>query len=326
MILLFGDIHIDLYRQYSYTLPDGRNSRLAEQEKVIDKVCEVADEYQADRIVFMGDLFNQLGETLPKVIYDAAYRIVDKLRQHTKCVWLIVGNHDIHRGINLFEPFKSMSGVAVVDTVKEVVFDSYRVVMVPWGQPLPPIKADLLLGHVPVMGAKTGLGFSLTEGVAVSSFQTYTMSLLGHIHKRQMWGSAMYLGSVMQNNHGDAGEDKGVYLLKDSFMMKFVPIDSPQFRTLPLVGSQEDCDIMLENIQDSPRAYFQVVVKERGIVLPDFGPNVTVKYELAEEPVRLEQKTTEPIEVTVENFIKESNTIIDKDEAIKVAKELLCST
>jgi DNA repair exonuclease SbcCD nuclease subunit len=315
MILLFGDLHLDLYRPYSTTLPNGMNSRLAEQEKVIDKVCEIADENHVDRIIFLGDLFNQLGETLPKVIYDSAYRIVDKLRQHTKSLYLVVGNHDIHRGINLFQPFKSIPEVVVVDTVMDLAMENYHVVMVPWGSRLPHTKADLLLGHLPVIGAKTGLGFALTEGVTVSSFQPYTLSLLGHIHKRQMMNKVMYLGSVMQNNHGDSGEDKGVYLLKDSFMMRFIPIESPQFHKIELTSDTKWVQ--------SSKDYYELVIKERGFTPGDLGPNVTVKYELAEEPVRMEQKASEPVEETVENFIRESNTAIDKEEAIRMAKELL---
>ena len=75
-------------------------------------------------------------------------------------------------------------------------------------------RRTLLLGHFQVRGSYMPSG-TAAEGVAPSVLESYTLGLLGHVHRPQtVPGTAVhYVGSPFQQDRGEAGESKRVGLL-----------------------------------------------------------------------------------------------------------------
>jgi hypothetical protein len=94
----------------------------------------------------------------------------------------------------------------------------------------------ILLGHFQVSGTATGSGAALT-GIAKATIEPFTLTLLGHIHLGQaITPRAHYIGSPLQQNFGESGQEKRVAVVDtDSCQVEWVPITGfPQYHVLSL--------------------------------------------------------------------------------------------
>ena len=108
--LVFSDLHLNRWL-YGSSVLGGFNSRLLDQEKVLDQIGIYAKDNGISLCIFLGDLFHT--STVSSEVLEVAYRSFKKLSSQMDLV-LLVGNHDqankegsIH-SLSFFRPFATL--------------------------------------------------------------------------------------------------------------------------------------------------------------------------------------------------------------------------
>lgn len=327
-MIFLADLHLDNFKQFSTLLPPkGLNSRLVEQLKVINQVSQKIEELGEENVIFLGDLINSFTDSLPKVIYNAAYYAISSWAKKAN-LYLIIGNHDLFRNMHVFSPFAEIPNVFIVSSPVTERIEGYQVDLVPWDCALPTQKGDILAGHLSVLEAWMDASkHRAQEGIHPTSMFGYRHILLGHFHDAQSFevpgaSTAIYTGSVMQINLASSVMERGLYQLKDS-ILKFIPIKSPQIKEILLETPELAKEFLDKEYNEID--YFKLIVKHRDIELPILDHRVIVEYELAPSApeLRFVDQPDENIVETIEKFIDQSNTALPKDKIKEKLKEIL---
>lgn len=325
-MLIVSDIHLDQYRQFSTINKDGLNTRLMDQLGVIGAVGRLIEDRQEKNVIFLGDMFNSLSDSLPKIIYNAAFALCSTWSRNSE-LFLIVGNHDIHRGFHLFSAFKPLPNVHVISNPAQFMIENVLIDMIPWGRNVPDVKGDILMGHIAVRGTKVNaLGTVIDEGVSPLDLRGYREIFLGHYHDRQpipVPGAerAEYIGAVIQIDRGNSPEPRGVISLRRGDY-EFIPIPSPAIRTVR-IKDQVDADDIVRLINRA-NDYWHITVTSPNVKLPQFDHRVQVEYDITTvHETRLEEKEGEDLVETVKRFIAETNTHVNKERAMELLDEVM---
>lgn len=145
----------------------------------------------------------------------------------------IVGNHDqadrdgrIHP-LKIFEKF---DGWRVVD--KPCYDAEYKILFIPYMRDLesflknaPTVDCHAAIVHAGIKGAYMNDTAQDRDGVDVDLFSIFPKVFSGHYHKRQVIENVHYIGSPLQQNFNEKGQDKGVIIYDpDAQSVEFVPI------------------------------------------------------------------------------------------------------
>ncbi|MGB3077169.1 MAG: exonuclease subunit SbcD, partial [Chitinophagales bacterium] len=85
-------------------------SRLAEQEEVLEEICNIAQEQQVDAVLIAGDLFDTFNPSTEAV--ELFYRTVKRLANNgARAVVAIAGNHDSPERIEAPDPLARECGI-----------------------------------------------------------------------------------------------------------------------------------------------------------------------------------------------------------------------
>ena len=324
--LMATDLHLSTYTQFSTVNEQGMNTRLLEQLRVASDVSKLASEEKVEAIYFLGDILHGLTDSIPKVVYNAAYLVVSQWAEVAP-VHIIIGNHDQYRKMTVLSNFDSIPNVHVYEETTQL---PNGIDIIPWEGKQSTKKGETLLAHKAING--TFMNPELTkrceDGEPSGVLEGYKYIYLGHFHSRQpvkVTGTmkateAMYIGSIMQHNMGEGDTKKGVSIF-DNGRSRFVEIQSPRFFNITL-DEENNIEELLQVIKNTSN-YFKLIVSSPKIELPKFDHRVQVIY--AFDPVheaRMEQHEGEDLWGTVERFIEEANTVIDKKEAIRLLREV----
>ena len=326
MWLILTDLHLDLHRAFATVASNGLTNRIIQQIEVIQQVKRIARKHKVNNIFFLGDLFNTLSPTIPKLVYNVAFYLIQSLAEIAN-VYILVGNHDIFQNIHLFTPFTSIPKVKVIHDSTTIIVDGKSIDMIPWGGDLfGEDKAHYCFAHIGIAWADVGTGFVLdADQVPLSALAGYKIVLAGHYHTRQMMAEGVFhIGGVMATSFKDTPEDKGVFLLDPTNdKLDFIPVKSPKFLTM-VFTNQLQVDIL--NMSQFPTDnYYRLLIQSDDIVVPEFGPNVIVEYDYepkTEETALAVSEITDLVPI-VQDFIDRSNTQLPKPILKEKAIELL---
>lgn len=297
------------------------NSRLQAQLDVVDQVIELAKKNKVDAIIFLGDLFDSDGEYVSKIVYDMAAKVVRNLAA-TAPLYLITGNHDIYRKVNLLSHFLDYPDVTVVTQQIELECEGFWITMVGWGFDFninPEHTPNILCGHFGINGCQLNQWQTFTGPLMPRQFAAFAKVFTGHIHKKQIMGpNIIYVGAVMQHEMGDLGDEKGITLMLDQ-QLKFVKTKAPQFRRVEIYTEKDLKDYTMDRGED----YYEIVLKSDTVeyIPTSYKEKVVEDFEYATE-TRLETVQGEELMDTVERFIDKANTAIDKKQAKDFLRDL----
>lgn len=318
MILIFSDLHLDFYRRFSTTLAGGINSRLMKQAAIVNKVKKLIDDLHPTATIFLGDFFNGQGATISKQLYLIGYRLISKLQESVP-LYMLIGNHDIFGSNHILDPMASLPNVKIISDSRVIEFDGNLIGLQPWKGVQP--NADVILGHLDIEGAKTGIGYPLPATMHPTEFSRCKLVISGHFHSYQeIKPNIIFCGSVMPITFGDCEEDYGVLLLHPDLQTERVIIPSPQFITIT-ISEQAELDRFVEN---RGKNYYKLILKDRKIVVPSFDHTVEVEWDVQEEmKSRLVYEIDEPLEEVLCKYVEQANTAIDKEAAKNLIREVM---
>lgn len=247
--LFFGDLHLHNFTQFGTRLPSGRNSRLQDQLNVVQQVKQTVIDRAVDVVIFLGDWFHSRTK-IDVDVFSAGFSAMRDLASTGSQIYMLVGNHDLYArvgAVNSLEAFKSIATVVdnpVVrqirqhgETVKFALFPytANTEVLIKQFDALPEmdfvgIHQAVREGAVGPYGA-TGHGEISTKDMPLDRVR-YVLS--ADYHKRQFLanGKFHYIGSPLQLNFGESGEEKAFSLIDtNTWEIETIPTKAPRFYT-----------------------------------------------------------------------------------------------
>jgi DNA repair exonuclease SbcCD nuclease subunit len=241
--LIFSDLQTNDWREFSISLPNGLNSRFADQLNVLDEISTRG----SDVLIHTGDLFETLSEKINKSVFLAVYDKIARIARKTVVI-LLIGNHDwLNRTetSHLLEPFKEIDNVVVIDKPCVQRFDGIDLLLMPYTRynftskleemlPFLNRKKRFLFTHQGVSGAMVGYrDIILREDLSLEAFhpEYFDYVFNGHFHKHQrMLSNFVIVGSPIQRDFGERNDKKG-YLLFDTETLDLVHYETqaPKF-------------------------------------------------------------------------------------------------
>lgn len=239
-ILTLADLQLQAYKEFSSVNSKGYNSRAYDLVERLTKIIrEKNEEEPLDGVCVLGDFWDNRF-VLEVDLLDLAH---DALARWSKMcpVYLLEGNHDQFQKSGLLtslRQFQSFCEVIRKPETRKIGGES--IAFSPYHPNLEVIKEGLvklqgsgakyLFGHWTVAGASTGSA-TLEKGVEKNfpALAGYKHILLGDIHKHQyLTDNMLYLGSPVQHDFGERGDEKCVWLLDDEGLTP-IPTELPCF-------------------------------------------------------------------------------------------------
>jgi DNA repair exonuclease SbcCD nuclease subunit len=168
--------------------------------------------------------------------------IFDVLRDFN--IIITVGNHDAYyrdnSTVNSVSILRGWSNITVVDTLTIETLQGRKIAFCPWGQDINEVpKCDLIIGHFEVNSFKMNSFKVCTNGLKSSDLTDRApLTITGHFHHREERkykdGTILYVGCPYQQDWGDFGTTKGLYILDlADLSYKFIENNvSPSYRRL----------------------------------------------------------------------------------------------
>ena len=212
---LFSDIHIGL----------GQDSSIW-HKNVLDFADWAVDFYEKNNIteiLIPGDIFHNRNEISVNTL-SVAQQFFKKFKDFK--LFISTGNHDCYykdrTDINSISMLSEWSNITLIDSEPRVFYinnSDLKLSMIPWGTDIKDIpEADYCVGHFEILTFKMNSfktcdhGWKTTDILNKSNF-----IITGHFHtpthRVYNKGDILYLGSPYQQNFGDAGDKRGIYVL-----------------------------------------------------------------------------------------------------------------
>ena len=260
-IVLFSDLHAHSFKPYAMIRDDGMNSRLADAISIIRQVQKVAEDEDADLVLFGGDMFHVRRHIAVRA-FNAVYEAMAAFSLTTKIpIVLIHGNHDQAdkqgNDYSLFAFNAFCTVIAEPDWYhipgKNSADLPLKLCAVPYmenrahlrdiiqGGTTVHVHSDcptMFLGHLGIQGAKVGADFVYVNphdpDVHDLHMDTFDVGFLGHYHEHQalpISSNFWYIGAPMHHTWGDRHEQMRGCIVYDTETKGFhrVPLQFPKF-------------------------------------------------------------------------------------------------
>jgi DNA repair exonuclease SbcCD ATPase subunit len=245
--LVTADLQLHNFPEFASLDKRGFNTRLV---GLLEGLTGLLREHSPEAICIAGDIWNNKA-ALETDLLDLTHSYFQYWKSELVSeVILLLGNHDtafLSASIHSLRQFESYCAVITEAVVyKGIAFSPWRAEQLNIEDDLASLAkehASVLIGHWTVKGAATN-SFLSEGGIDpyLPALQAFKLVLLGDVHKSQRLGSnILYLGSPMQQNFGEEGETKAVYLLDTvTAEVEAVPTSFPKYKTIDSLAEAED--------------------------------------------------------------------------------------
>lgn len=211
-VCVCADIHLGLHLSSSIWHDISLNCALRLKQELVDRGIK--------DIIILGDTVDNRNEVSVTTLY-IMYKFFKILEDFN--IVIIPGNHDCYytrrSDVHSLGTLKYWPNISIVDTPLTVQLFGKTLTFCPWNTPLENVpKSDILFGHFEVNTFKMNGNHICDHGVDSQELLNKSELILsGHFHKREERkyknGTILYVGSPYEQNWGECGDQKGVYLL-----------------------------------------------------------------------------------------------------------------
>jgi DNA repair exonuclease SbcCD nuclease subunit len=295
-----------------------------------------------DLVVNLGDTFDTHA-VLRSEILNEFIKHVDVVRAQGIPYVYLLGNHDMYKPndpkYHALLPFKGkIDNFHVIDEIQ----DFMGMTFVPYqhnGANFPKTTKPIVVAHQTFIGADYG-PIRTTEGVDATSISGCEIIISGHIHKKSVLGSVLYVGSPFSQSAADVDQVKGITIFDTStYHTSFNQCPLPMWRRFTFVFDQQNNFRDLEQEITSrvagssdhwvieltgPKAEVVGFLGSKEYLAAIDGVDVKVKTKFTDnerKKVSLEARTMETI--VSEYVLKVYNGSVNKEELSTLAKSIL---
>jgi DNA repair exonuclease SbcCD nuclease subunit len=272
--------------------------------------------------------------------------IFDVLRDFN--IIVTVGNHDAYyrdnSSVNSVSILRGWSNITVIDKLTVETLQGKKIAFCPWGQDINEVpECDLIIGHFEINSFKMNSYKVCTNGLKSSDLTDRAfLTITGHFHHREERkyekGTILYVGAPYQQDWGDFGTTKGLYILDlADLSYKFIENNvSPQYRrlqyteltngvytpeTLKAVIQGNIVKFIVDKVVDP--ITLEAIVRKLVSVKP---VEFTMEHDVTEQSkVNIEEAANKEFNISVEKSIEEFVELMDiknKDNTKQYVTEL----
>ncbi len=315
-ILIFSDIQYRKYLRVESSQIDWLNIQLM----ATDEVFNIANTHNISDIVFNGDLFEQKNK-IDVALYNKVWSYYKERAKSGFNLIFNVGNHDRSSvsGETSLIPFTEFSTVITKPTQLNIC--GLPISIIPFGSEIslkPEFPNSILFLHEEIEGLKIGTGnFYKKTDLELNDLKEWKYVFNGHIHKPQEMGNIINIGSLIQQDFGEAGEDKRVLLLGDDYSVMSIQVQGPRF----FKGLKLNKKNILK--QSSKYYFFRFDISEEEANDPIFERQ-EVFYKIVERKER-EFRLKEGLSVNdeIEQYAEKFNENLNLKKLIKIGKRII---
>jgi DNA repair exonuclease SbcCD nuclease subunit len=242
--VVIADLHIKNYRDTHYENYNGTLIPLKVKEilNAVKQVCDYATENKIDNVFILGDVNDlKINVQYPGFVL---FKQLLNAYEHLK-FYIISGNHD--------EATKDDGGVSSIQlldstNVITIVNDTYvldDITLIPWSSNIPELiqlskPNKVLMSHLGLSEGLFNSGLSIKTNVGVKDLKKFEYVFLGHYHLPQSIGHVTYVGSPIQLNRGESGDEK-------RFLVFDTEEDSCGIKSIPITGYRKYINIIVDD-------------------------------------------------------------------------------
>lgn len=324
-VAITADLQFAEQGKLSHQTDEGITSRLSDQIQCFLWIVDTAVEEGCERLVVVGDLYDSR-RSIPVSVLDRVCRAFAYAAERLH-VDVVVGNHDTPLrtpGINSLQTLLGSSEVwdapgvdgefAFVPWVEDP--DEYRHGI---GTVAAEKSAKYLFSHVMIEGAVPAeVGKPKTD----LRPKRWNLVFLGDIHEPMEFSpNIQYAGAPMQHHYGDAGGERGFFILDtDTDELEFVENDvSPRFHMFTDESFEHDVgerDYVRIRVTDADLG--AEIAAEVG-KLTSWVENEAVK--LDDAPPRMDVTTAEPLETLMRKYVDNAGSALP--DLVEVGMEIM---
>lgn len=239
-IALIADIHAAAHAKFASVDEKGNNSRLQRILEALSWAGKEARKLGCTDLILVGDLFHSRKSVEVPVLHGVG-EVLGQLRNSIG-IHLLQGNHDTSLSGDGTHSLKQFSGMAeIYEEVSMEEIGDHKICMIPYTEDAETVnkavdlakskKADLIIGHLGVIGGKCGPSdFEVPGKIPATVFPEDIPTFLGHYHKHQeVLPGLWYIGALIQHTMGER-EDVPGFMIFDKGEFDFVENKvSPRF-------------------------------------------------------------------------------------------------
>lgn len=226
-ILAFGDIHFHHTHRFSHITPDGFTVRELEHLQCADVIIDLVEKEKIDKVVFLGDLFGPVGDSLSGQTLAAVSKFISKIADKAQ-IDLIVGNHDRCSSndianLHKLEVFKNYQNVNVYDAPaiqSNFIYAPYcnsDQYIQSFLENIQDKENKIVFSHLEIKGFSLGNGIETQHGVELSLLKQFKMVLQGHYHcGGSLSKNIQIAGSTQRLSFKDQGKARDNILIYDT--------------------------------------------------------------------------------------------------------------
>lgn len=277
--LIFSDIHLANWQGCSFDNPERISQRLLEQKSILQQLIDLSIENDAI-LLNGGDIFHNVGKVPTEALIVYSW-FVNECKNCGITYLSVVGNHDLsirqnatkyHNVLNLFQEKEERDKALSVmnPTIKFVDYDNEDAEI---------IKGyDIVILHKqPSITNKYGHEMDGVNWKKIEKNNKFCF--YGHDHTTRKLSKFSYvIGSPMQLNFADAGQDRGCWLVdSEDWSVKFIKLnytelvkieekeeatEEPKFEERIKSSSFQGILIEWLDLQQKPRNYLETIQKD----------------------------------------------------------------
>lgn len=233
-VAIFSDVHFGVDRN--------SEERLRDAYAAVEWMVAEATQAGAPACVFAGDWFHHRDEIdvrTAKVAREAAELVASSFERF----YLVAGNHDFYYNNSPSVSSASMlGGIEGLEVVSEgpssIEVGGRGVLLAPWFTKLDGLpRYDAMIGHFEFVGGRMAGGYSKVGCSPSDLVSVAPLVFTGHYHltddREVAGGRIVTVGSLYQQDWGDAGDRKRFILFDGSSFTSVYNDRSPKFLSVP---------------------------------------------------------------------------------------------
>lgn len=227
-ILFFSDIHFHHTHTFSKITEEGFSTRELEHLSCADTIIKICKEEKVDKIIFGGDMYQTVGDSMSGQILAAISEFLEKLQTLEIPIEILVGNHDLCFSTNSvhihkLRTFKNWHNIYLYDEPYEadyIVYMPYCTDNQQAQQFLENViekEKKLVISHLEIKGINLGNGIFTEKGVELDLLKQFKMILQGHYHSGGSLAKNIQIcGSTQRLSFKDKGTARNNIILYDT--------------------------------------------------------------------------------------------------------------
>ena len=238
--IAIADLHLSMYAQDKIIPESALTERLHYLNEVLRNTSDYATENDIQIIVIAGDVLHT-----KSIIHSLAQSVfLDYLRDYSSLNFIIIdGNHDMSsksgKGVSALKSLDNEPNVTMIHkptTIENIDF-------IPWNSEtmvndIKNSSAEYLVSHFGLNEAQLSSGISIVSDIGLKDLIKFKHCILGHYHLPQTVGNVTYIGSPIQLDWGEKGEEKR-FLIVDT--------DSGGIKSIPTTGYKKYIEYKITN-------------------------------------------------------------------------------